>query len=87
MKHAEHLRLIPFNTFGSFLVLLFACLTSSVQAASPITGSGLNTQVSPPVHLPSNQQAAFSKLSPPVSKKSGEHSQHNLAGSTARYVL
>jgi hypothetical protein len=37
--------------------------------------------------VPRNQQAAFSKLSPPVSKKSGEHSQHNLAGSTARYVL
>ena len=55
-KHyAEHLRLIPCLTFGFSLVLLFACLTSSVQAASPITGSGLNTQVSPPVPLPSGQ--------------------------------
>ena len=54
-KYAEHLRLIPFLTFGFSLVLLFASLTSSVQAASPITGSGLNTQVSPPVPLPSGQ--------------------------------
>ena len=54
-KHAEHLRLIPCIAFGFSLVLLFACLTSSVQAASLITGSGLNTQVSPPVSLPSGQ--------------------------------
>src|SRR6476620_6923592 len=55
-KHyAEHLRSIPFLTFGFSLVLLFASLTSLVQAASPITGSGLNTQVSPPVPLPSGQ--------------------------------
>ena len=51
----KHLRLISFFRFGFSLVLLFACLTSSVQAASPITGSGLNTQVSPPVSLPSGQ--------------------------------
>ncbi len=51
----RHLRLILFLTFGFSLVLLFACLTSLVQAASPITGSGLNTQVSPPVPLPSGQ--------------------------------
>ena len=54
-QHAEHLRLIPCLAFGFSLVLLFASLTSSVQAASPITGSGLNTQVSPPVPLPSGQ--------------------------------
>ena len=40
-KH--HARLIPCLTFGFSLVLLFACLTS--EAASPITPSGLNTQV------------------------------------------
>src|SRR6476620_1760149 len=55
-KHyAEHLRSIPFLTFGFSLVLLFASLTSLVQAASPIPGSGLNTPVSPPVPLPSGQ--------------------------------
>ena len=52
---AKHARLILCLAFGFSLVLLFACLTSSVQAASPITGSGLNTQVSPPVTLPSGQ--------------------------------
>ncbi len=49
------MRLIPRRVFGCSLLLLFACLTSLVQAASPITGSGLNTQVSPPVPLPSGQ--------------------------------
>jgi len=49
------MRLIPRRVFGCSLLLLFACLTSSVQAASPVTGSGLNTQVSPPVTLPSGQ--------------------------------
>src|SRR5262249_29291543 len=43
----------PCLAFGFSLVLLFACLTSPVQAASPITPSGLNTQVNlsatPPV--------------------------------------
>ena len=47
-QHAEDLRLIPFLMFGFSLVLLFACLTSSVQAASSITPSGLNTKVSDP---------------------------------------
>jgi len=55
-KHyAEHLWPIPSLTFGFALVLLFAFLTSLVHAASPITGSGLNTQVSPAVILPSGQ--------------------------------
>jgi len=55
-KHyAERLRPIPSLTFGFALVLLFAFLTSLVHAASPITGSGLNTQVSPAVALPSGQ--------------------------------
>src|SRR4029453_10294202 len=49
------MRLVPRRVFGGSLVLLFTCLTSLVQAASPITGSGLNTQVSPPVTLPSGQ--------------------------------
>src|SRR6187551_440319 len=49
------MRLIPRRVFGCSLLLLFACLTSLVQAASPITGSGLNTQVSPAVALPSGQ--------------------------------
>ena len=51
----RHLRLILFLSFGFSLVLLFASLTSLVQAASPITASGLNTQVSPPVHASSGQ--------------------------------
>jgi filamentous hemagglutinin family protein len=49
------MRLIPRRVFGCSLFLFFACLTSLVQAASPITGSGLNTQVSPPVTLPGGQ--------------------------------
>ena len=47
-QHVEHVRLISFLTFGFSLVLLFACLTSLVHAASPITQSGLNTRVSDP---------------------------------------
>src|SRR5262249_26097810 len=38
-------RLNPCLAFGLSLVLSFACVTSSVQAASPITPSGLNTTV------------------------------------------
>ena len=34
-QHAEHLRLIPCLAFGFSLVLLFACLNSFAQAASP----------------------------------------------------
>jgi large exoprotein involved in heme utilization and adhesion len=49
------MRLIPCRAFGCSLLLLLACLTSLVQAASPITGSGLNTQISPAVILPSGQ--------------------------------
>jgi filamentous hemagglutinin family protein len=49
------MRLIPRRFFGCSLLLLFASLTSLVQAAGPITGSGLNTQVSPAVALPSGQ--------------------------------
>ena len=47
--------LIPFLTLGFSLVLLVACLTSSAQAPSPITSSGLNTRVSPPSTLPSGK--------------------------------
>jgi len=46
---------MPFLMFGFSLVVLFVCVSSSVHAASPITGSGLNTHVSPPVTLPSGQ--------------------------------
>src|SRR6476660_3883341 len=49
------MRLIPRRVFGSSLFLLLVCLISLVQAASPITGSGLNTQVGPAVILPSGQ--------------------------------
>src|SRR5215467_5146579 len=49
------MRLISGRVFGCLLLLFFAGLPSPVQAASPITGSGLNTQVSPPVTLPSGQ--------------------------------
>jgi filamentous hemagglutinin family protein len=44
-QHAEHVRLISCLVFGFSLVLSFAFPTSLVQAASPITSSGLNTQV------------------------------------------
>jgi len=54
-QHAAHVRLIPCLAFGFSLVLLFACLTISAQAVSPITPSGLNTQVSPPSTLPSGK--------------------------------
>jgi len=54
-QHAEHVRLITCLAFGFSLVLLFACLTISAQAVSPITPSGLNTQVSPPSTLPSGK--------------------------------
>jgi len=54
-QHAEHVRLIPYLAFRCSLVLLFACLTSSVQAASPstsITGNtvtgNFTTQIVPP---------------------------------------
>src|SRR6188768_4255216 len=49
------MRLVPRCVFGCSFLLLLACLTPLVQAASPITGSGLNTQVSPAVALPSGQ--------------------------------
>ena len=54
-QHVEHVRLILCLAFGFSLVLLFAYLTSLVQAASPITPSGLNTQVSAPNSLPSGK--------------------------------
>ena len=55
-KHySEHLRSIPFLTFGFSLVLLFASLTSFAQTVPPITSSGLNTRVSPPSTLPSGK--------------------------------
>ena len=47
------MRLLPRRVLGCSLLLLFACLPPLVHAASPITGSGLNTQVSSPVTLPS----------------------------------
>src|SRR5262245_28210524 len=42
-------RLTPFLTFSFSLVLLFACLLSSLHAGSPLTPSGLNTKVSDPI--------------------------------------
>ena len=54
-QRAEHRRLVPCLAFGCSLVLLFAYLTSFAQTVSPITSSGLNTRVSPPVSLPSGQ--------------------------------
>jgi filamentous hemagglutinin family protein len=54
-QHAERVRVIHYLVFGFSLVLLFACLTISVQASSPITSSGLNTQVGQPITLPSGQ--------------------------------
>jgi hypothetical protein len=54
-QHAERVRVIHCLVFGFSLVLLVACLTSSVQASSPITSSGLNTQVGQPITLPSGQ--------------------------------
>src|SRR5262245_11560445 len=54
-QQAERVRLIPCLAFGSSLVLSVACLTSSVQAASPstsITGNtvsgNFSTQIVPP---------------------------------------
>jgi len=47
-QHAEHVRLILCLVFGFLLIPLFACLTISAKAASPITPSGLNTRVSDP---------------------------------------
>ena len=49
------MHLISHRVIGCSLFVLLVCFTSLVQAASPITGSGLNTQVSPPVTLPSGQ--------------------------------
>lgn len=43
--HAKHARLIPCPTFAFSLILIFACSTVQVEAAAPITPSGLNTQV------------------------------------------
>src|SRR4029079_15771069 len=47
--------LIPRPVIGCSLFVLLVWLPSLVQAASPITGSGLNTQVGPAVILPSGQ--------------------------------
>src|SRR4029079_804400 len=49
------MRLIPRRVIGCSLFVLLVWLTSLVQAASPITGSGLNLQVGPAVILPSGQ--------------------------------
>ena len=49
------MRLIPRRVIGCSLFVLLVCFTSLLQAASPITGSGLNTQVGPAVILPSGQ--------------------------------
>ena len=49
------MRLILRRVIGCSLFVLLVWLTSLVQAASPITGSGLNTQVGPAVILPSGQ--------------------------------
>src|SRR4029078_12553618 len=53
-QYAERIRLIICLLFV-FSVLLFGYRTIPVQAASPITSSGLNTQVSPPSTLPSGK--------------------------------
>lgn len=53
--HAEHARWIPCLTFAFSLALHFAYPPISVHAASPITPSGLNTQVSAPANLPSGK--------------------------------
>src|SRR4026207_192789 len=49
------MRLILRRVIGCSLFVLLVCFTSLLQAASPITGSGLNTQVGPAVILPSGQ--------------------------------
>src|SRR4026207_943468 len=49
------MRLILRRVIGCSLFVLLVCFTSLLQAASPITGSGLNTQVGPAVTLPSGQ--------------------------------
>src|SRR6478735_12122170 len=49
------MRLIPRRVIGCSLFVLLVCFTSLLQAASPITGSGLNTQVGPAVILPTGQ--------------------------------
>jgi filamentous hemagglutinin family protein len=54
-QYTGHLRLIPFLVFVFLVLLPFAYPPISIQAASPITASGLNTQVSPAVPLPSGQ--------------------------------
>src|SRR4029078_3718683 len=51
-QYAERIRLIICLLFV-FSVLLFGYRTMPVQAASPITSSGLNTRGSPPSTLPS----------------------------------
>src|SRR6187551_2553358 len=53
-QYAERIRLIICLLFV-FSVLLFGYRTMPVQAASPITSSGLNTQVSLPSTLPSGK--------------------------------
>src|SRR5262249_16940121 len=55
MRVRPRMRLIPRRVVGCSFLLLLACLTSFVEAASPITGSGSNTQISPPVTLPNGQ--------------------------------
>ena len=53
-RDADHERVIPCLILGWSLVLAFNP-TSLVQASSPITSSGLNTQVSAPLPLASGQ--------------------------------
>ena len=54
-QHVERVRLIPCLTFAFSLALYFAYLPIAAHAASPITPSGLNTQVSAPTNLPSGK--------------------------------
>src|SRR5215467_231723 len=54
-RDAEFVRVIPCLLFGLLLVLGFLYPTSQVRAASPITSSGLNTQVSAPLPLDNGQ--------------------------------
>src|SRR5215475_14514606 len=54
-RAAEHERVISSILLGCCLLLVFSYPTSLVHASSPITSSGLNTQVSAPLPLASGQ--------------------------------
>ena len=54
-QHAGQVRMIRCFVFVFCLVLPFIYTAISIQAASPITPSGLNTPVSPPATLHSSK--------------------------------